>query len=190
MKRFVHISTIMVLAFLVIQLLEANAKILWKINQVNFDNSFDVALSFAKALGYSLATVIITISYRSWCVRTLFIAIDMAVVFIYYHVTDDGWWVQASYAYPVYTGLIFLFVGQLAYKKMQTADQLKEVTSRLREKEIKEEIANLKRTGRNGTSWQTKPEIVKKINSLESELKSIKNGSKHLLSRRTDFSEK
>ncbi len=171
MKKFLQLSIILVLSFLVIQLLEANAKILWKINQVNFNNFFDVALSLVKAFGYSLATVVIVIYYRSYFIRTLFIAIDMLVVYTYYHFNNEGWWLLASYAYPIYTGLIFGFIGHMAFERWKVADDTKELQRELEKRKIQDEIMNLKRKGGKGQRWDQKPELVEKIAELETKLK-------------------
>jgi len=76
-----------------------------------------------KALGYSLATILIIIFYRSIYIKILFVLLDSAIIFIYLRENYEIWFKYGSYIYAIYTGLIILFVGLIATKLLKDEKQ-------------------------------------------------------------------
>lgn len=204
MKTLVKISVYMILIFIVYTLTEANAKILSFTNQVYFDflgESSEEYLSIAKALAYSLATVIIVIYYENLFTRLLFIILDGFIVFVYHFVDKDVWHEYSSYYYAILTALIFGFIGFIAHKyykedqkrarKIRSSGKLernnkkidgssfdfpdnleyKKMKLDVHAGHLKSEMLKLKRTGKNGGPYTDYPDRVKRMNEFEKELR-------------------
>lgn len=78
--------------------------------------------ALAKALGYSLATLLIIIYFKNYLIKILFVCLDSTIVFVYLNKSYDVWWLYGSYIYSIYTGITLFFVG------LVFTDLIKELT--------------------------------------------------------------
>ncbi|NJL75302.1 MAG: hypothetical protein HC892_09990 [Saprospiraceae bacterium] len=85
------------------------------IKRLYVDYSFGEKLkAFLKALGYSLATLLIIVYYKSKVIKFIFVCIDSLLIFNYLHSGFFNWYEKGSYVYAAYTGIILFFVGLMA----------------------------------------------------------------------------
>ncbi len=181
MKILIKILLVLILTFIAYLVTETNAKILSYTNQIHFSWAGDWYgnyMPLVKALGISLATIVIIISYESKIIRGLFIFLDGSIVFMYQFLNIELWSKYTSAYYGFMTALILLFVGNLAHNYYMKSNS-KEMnnnsinSNELRIMEIKKLMDNLKRTGRSGGNWKNYPSRVDQMAKYELELNNL-----------------
>jgi hypothetical protein len=151
---------------------EANAKIIFKINQVQINRVYDIIAACVKGFGFGMATIIIIMLYKNIFVKILFALFDGVIIYFFIDKDIQGWIYWSSHTYPVYVVFILIFMG-LMVRKLLYRKPLSE-KDELQKYRIKEEISNLKRSGR-GKNWQDDPDKIEAVKILEKELQKLEN---------------
>lgn len=117
MKKLVKISVYFILAMIVLTLTEANSKMLYD-TSIFFlkDKTLETWIALLKAIGFSLATIVIVIENKNLVIKLFFIVMDGFIVFVAYYIEPQNWIHYSGIIYGLYTSLIFYFIGSLAHK--------------------------------------------------------------------------
>lgn len=194
MKKFLEvlilIGSLIVLGIIIIGLTEANAKMFNHIGDMGyFPYYINKWIPLIKSVGFSLGTIVVVVYYRKPYIKLFFIALDIFIIWTFYYLKYDSWKDYIGFAYAIYTGLVFAYIGNIVHlyfrekvnNKKEDSENIKSLSSEnkvLKDQlmiiRLKKKITNLKRTGKNGADWQTLPDKVAEIEKLEDELKKIK----------------
>ena len=171
MKKLIRFSAFLIVCILVVTLVEANYKMLLAIapNPVPW-------LSMIKSVGFALAAITVIISHPRQWVKLTFVAVDMAIMYLFQYYAPETWKHSAALIYAVYTGLILAFIGNMVSDMLKADQQQKNTDTsdkrKLRAFEIKKEIQQLQRTGR-GPRWDKISDRVEAVKKLNDELELI-----------------
>lgn len=193
MKSIVKVLIIIILIFIAYMVTEVNTQILSYTSQVYIEwlpKWYDNINPLIKALGISVSTIIIIISYESKWIRGLFITLDGSIVWMFQFINKDVWQPYTSYYYGLMTALILLFIGNLAHRYYikSNSNQLNEQDSNIninqllidmeilklenRTKELSRLMVNLKR-GNLKKPWYENSDKKQKMTEYELEQSTI-----------------
>ena len=188
MKNFILIGSAVVLAAIIWMLTEANTQILSFIVPRIDNYSYDKFAPAGKAFAYALATVLCVLYYRQLWIKSLFILIDGALIFLYIYFPPESWSDKYSFVYAIFTMLIFAFIGNILHQfylahikkredKLILVDEVKEYKDKmaiLADKLKKSEIGEGKREEAL-KEWKSKYfKLQEKIDMEKAELESFR----------------
>lgn len=176
MKALIKTGLCIVIACLIYNLAESYTLILLEVDQGQLTNIvYLTASSSLKAFAFALSTIMVILLYTNLFIKLPFLLLDGAVMILRYH-TDKGSWINYS-GYVLACGMMlsFFFLGKKFYEYYQDKIKVKpdNTVLKLRRYEIAEEILKLKKRNSGNIRWDENPDILSKIETLESERNKI-----------------